>query len=166
MLYYRVKQFWRALFPLISTSERAYVKQHIPPEALPLFFRQSATEQRHALDVARDLESWEIPLSESEHRGLILAALFHDCGKSLTGIKLWQRVATVLLEHVPAGIRSKAEQTRIITSVLQIAAEHAHWGSELAREAGLSPTVCDLIREHHQPKSHLSLLLQKADNLN
>lgn len=164
-MFYRVRQFWRALFPIMRSPERAYLERQIPPDALPLFFRQSAAEQRHALDVAQELQSWALSVSENERRALILAALFHDCGKSLMPIKLWQRVAIVLLEHLPASLRPKAEQIEMIRVTLQIAAEHAHWGSELAKEAGLPADVCALIREHHQPKSHLGHLLQKADNL-
>lgn len=163
---YRIKQFWHALFPRIRSWEQAYLKQHIPPEALPLFFRQSAADQRHALDVALQLKSWNLPLSQVEYRVLQLAALFHDCGKTQKGIKLWQRVAIVVLERAPQRIRLSAEQSRSFSLALQIAAMHADWGSEAAGKAGLPPVVCALIRDHHRPNSNLGRLLQKADNRN
>jgi len=52
---YRLRRFLRTLFPHIQDRELAWARSLLPGEAWSLFRKQSLSEQRHALDVAKDL---------------------------------------------------------------------------------------------------------------
>lgn len=163
-MFYRVKQFLQALYPRITPVELQYVQQTVPPEALPLFLSQSVAEQRHALNVVKHLAAWK-SLTSDEYLTLVLAALFHDCGKSWVGIKLWERVFIVLADQAPCWLKPTITRSHLFAHPLQIASQHADWGCDLAQASGLPPLVCYLIQEHHHPTTALGRLLQKADNL-
>ncbi|AFM42103.1 putative domain HDIG-containing protein [Desulfosporosinus acidiphilus SJ4] len=164
-MFYRTHQFIEAFFPRIYPSELLWAKQILSPQANLLFLQQSKAEQRHALAVAKSLLPYQESLSSSEYLDLITAALLHDCGKSLTKIRLWQRVFIVLIQQLPQGIWSLLKNgPSLLAAPLQIADHHARWGSNLAQEIGLNSRVCLLINDHHSPNSKLGQMLYRADN--
>lgn len=164
-MFYRIRQFHKAVNPVIASSEITWAFDHLPPEAGPLFIRQTKVEQRHALDVALDLNKQKPVLAPSDFQDLIAAALLHDCGKSLVRTRLWHRIFVVILRKTPLSLWSRLEMgSTIFAEPLKAASQHATWGSELARQAGLNPQICRLIYEHHNPTSELGQLLAQADN--
>lgn len=165
-MFYRLKQFWRALFPVVRPSELTWAGKILPPEALSLFLRQARAEQRHALDVALYLRRWRPLLSPAEYETLLIAALLHDCGKSLQKLRLWQRVAIVLVQRLPARLAAQAASVSWLAGPLALAEKHPQWGGQLARSIHLSPAVCRLIATHHQPEDRLGRLLRTADEAN
>ena len=54
-LLYRVQQFWRAVFSRVKPEEITWALANLPPEAHGLFRGQAKAEIRHALDVAYDV---------------------------------------------------------------------------------------------------------------
>ena len=166
-MFYRISQFIRAFFPNIDTSEIKWAVNYLSPEACSLFFKQSRPEQRHALDVATSLIKDQHKLTQSDFQNLLTAALLHDCGKSIVSISLWQRVFIVLMQKMPEALWSNLQQgPNFLALPLKIATKHALLGSHLARKAGLNPTICRLIREHHNPQTDLGRKLERADNMN
>ena len=164
-MFYRIKQFFRALLPVVHSADLQTWTRILSPEGQALFLKQSRAEQSHALAVAKSLEVQAPFLSGSDYRDLISAALLHDCGKSLVTVRLWQRVFIVLIQPLPQGLRKSLEKNSVILATpLTLASEHASWGSDLAHSHGLNPRVCQLIREHHAPQTSLGCLLQQADN--
>ena len=109
---------------------------------MPLFESMPERDQRHCLDVYETLRA-----SGCDDREVLAAALIHDAGKgSLTGarVRLWHRVAYVLLENAPPPLmRAAAGQNRGI-DVLQ---KHGDKGVELAQEFGASPEIVWLLAE-------------------
>lgn len=165
MIFYRIKQFWRALNPSISAQEKIWLKNILPSPAFDLFFQQAQSEQRHALDVAHGLRPHLLNLSPKERKILLISALLHDCGKSLQRLYLWQRVFIVISEHLPKRIYQLLFHTFTFCSMpLELSRNHAAWGADLARNQGLDEEICTLIAEHHQPKTKLGKLLQAEDN--
>ncbi|MHB1652737.1 MAG: HD domain-containing protein [Desulfitobacteriaceae bacterium] len=164
-MFYRVRQFFQVLLPQLGTLELEQLRVQLPPAALSLFFAQSTAEQRHAIAVAKLIQSWEPPISPDENRTLLLAALFHDCGKTLIKVRLWQRVFIVLIAMTPDSFQGFVRKTNTPLALpLRLSSGHSRWGSRLAKKAGLGPEVCKLIQEHHCPESYLGSILQKADN--
>lgn len=160
-------QFRQALFPHIETSELQWLQETLPPPAYALFLKQARAEQRHALDVAQSIAQSHHNISPSLFNSLIQAALLHDCGKSQVRIRLWHRVASVLLQKLSPALCHKIEQGDSIFALpLRITSQHPKWGKLLARQAGLNEQVCTLIGEHHTPSTELGKLLQQADNRN
>ena len=164
-MFYRVFQFIQAFFPRIEPSEIRWVQSNLSLEASALFLKQSPNEQRHALNVAQSLMNKKPILTNTDFEILLTAALLHDCGKSIVSIHLWQRVFIVLMQLMPPSIWSRLELSNTFLAYpLKIAGQHAQWGEQLAREAGLNLRVCLLIREHHSPETNLGQILAKADN--
>ncbi|WP_088186230.1 HD domain-containing protein [Desulfosporosinus sp. FKA] len=164
-MFYRIRQFVQAFFPLIYPDELLWARQILPPRANSLFLKQSKAEQRHALTVAQNLLPYQTALSSSEYQDLITAALLHDCGKSLVKVRLWQRVFIVLMQQMPGSIWTFLQKgPSLIAAPLNMAEHHAHWGSSLAQTIGLNSIICNLIHEHHTPTTKLGQLLYKTDN--
>lgn len=168
-MFYRIGQFIKALFPMISTAELHWVKQTLPPRAFQLFLHQDRGVQRHALDVAHKLNRSLLisgELSPVETNTLMIAALLHDCGKSSVRVRIWHRVFIVLSQGLPLSWQHRLERKHSVLSFpFRIAREHALWGDRLAQQAGVAPEVCRLIAEHHHPTTRLGQLLKEADEL-
>ena len=164
-MFYRLHQFLQAISPHLDSSEISWALDHLPPEASSLFLRQSKSEQRHALDVAQSLMSEKNALTVSNFQNLLVAALLHDCGKSMVSIHLWHRVFIVLMQKMPHSLWSRLERSAsIFAAPLKTASQHALWGANLAKRAGLDPEICLLIHDHHSPNTELGRLLKRADN--
>lgn len=153
VIFYRLRQFCQAISARLSDEEYAWLRGILTPEALLLFSTQALPEQRHALDVAGDLYKQKQVIEETYgnevFHNLILAALFHDCGKSRVRLKLWQRIFIVL------GVR--------LPSTLAIHNLHPVWGKQLAARAGLNDDIQTLIENHHRPGNLLEKILSEAD---
>jgi HD domain. len=147
--------------------EIEWVAKTLPAEAFSLFRKQALPEQRHALEVTKSLKNAKksLDLYPEEYENLIIAALLHDCGKSLVKLDLWQKILIVLINGCPLLIKKLIEtKPGFLTHTLNIAHQHAKWGESLAKEAGLNQKICLLIRQHHCPKTKLGKILQENDN--
>ena len=175
---YRSRQFFGALRARLEEEERAEVAAHLTPAEQHLFYAMDLHDQRHALDVFRVLKS-------GGHRdaSLLAAALLHDVGKG--PIRLWQRVAFVLLRAVsPRLLRRLASADGAPAGggsafgggwrgALGRSLDHAGRGAALAEAAGSAAETVRLIRLHRSPTSASSVepagddvalaLLQAAD---
>lgn len=163
-MFYRIRQFFQALFSKPSPSELEELQTFLPPQAYSLFLRQSLAEQRHGIDVAKLIRGWDLSLTRQEKINIVTAAILHDCGKSYIKIRLWHRVFIVLIDRVPRPLKLMVIKYKPFQVPLHLSTQHARWGSHLAKKAGLSMDVCNLIYEHHHPKTALGIILQKADN--
>lgn len=164
-MFYRVHQFMKTIFFDIDSSEITWALDNLPPKAGSLFLKQSRSEQRHALDVAQNIMKERNTLSISNYQNLLAAALLHDCGKSRVSNRLWHRVFIVLMQKMPPSIWSRLERSHtVFATPLKTASQHAIWGSNLARGAGLNSVICLLIYEHHNPKTELGRILESSDN--
>lgn len=171
---YRVRQFFWALGARIKPADWAEVETILTPAQSDLFRRMSRYDQRHSLNVARTLRD-----TGYGYPDLLVAALLHDVAKSSGSLRLWHRVAIVLLKGF----------ARRWLEWLSREVEPGHWrypfyahrdhsqvGARWAEEAGGSPLTVWLIA-HHQSvwgkdchseahKSRLLAALQWADNQN
>ena len=75
-VWYRVRQFGRALTARVSLEERALVARVLPAPAAALFYHMPRQDQRHGLDVLYGLQARGEDAPE-----LLAAALLHDIGK-------------------------------------------------------------------------------------
>lgn len=166
-MFYRIKQFSKALFPSISPLEIEWIKKILPAKAFSLFCKQALPEQHHALEVTKSLKDIlkSLDFRPEECEDLLIASLLHDCGKSLVKLYLWQKILIVLIKGCPLPIKKYIEtKPGFLTHTINIAHQHAKWGESLAKEAGLNEQICLLIRQHHCPKTKLGKILQENDN--
>lgn len=145
---YRISQFWRTLRAPCWPVDLEYAAARLTPELLTLFRRMSRAEQQHGIALCQALEA-------RGHRAadVQVAALLHDCGKSVAPPRLWDRVLVVLGEaFLPrqAARWAAGEIPHGLTRGFVIRKRHAEWGAALAQQAGASPRAVALIREHHR----------------
>jgi len=144
----------------VEEDERAEVAAHLTPAQQRLFHSMDLRDQRHALDVFRVLKS-----GGQRDPSLLAAALLHDVGKG--PVKLWQRVAFVLLRAVSPGLlrRLACADDADWRGALARSLDHAERGATLAEEAGSTAETVRLIRLHRSPAGDdpALALLQAAD---
>jgi hypothetical protein len=157
----RVRQFLAAMRARVSDDETAVLKQHLDPPQRDLFRAMSPIDQRHCLDVFNSL----LRQGHSDP-DLLQAALLHDVGKR--GIRLWHRVAGVLLEAFWPALLKKLAVNRPQSWLygFYIYRHHADLSAELAKRSGCSPSVVELVRGHHTPlDNEQAKALWEADRL-
>lgn len=150
-LCYRTRQFWQALRSHPSPGAIAKAEAVLSPPLMALFTGMQPSEQVHALKVLEVLQA-----QGETHPDLFAAALLHDAGKQRCPLRLWERVAIVLVQAAsPALSRRLGEQPAADCpgwrKAFIVAAQHAEWGAQLVQQAGISPLAADLIRRHQQP---------------
>ena len=174
---YRVRQFAQAVGAWFQTEEAedGMVTSSLPSGAVTLFRAMPRNDRRHALRVVRALEA-----RGRAEQDLVAAALLHDVGKSGrqpgTGrksgrVRLWHRVATVLMRVVWPGLLERIGRDSRLGSwryPFYVQLHHAVIGALLAEQAGCSSRTADLIRRHEDQEAvagdPLLAALQKADN--
>ncbi len=168
---YRVKQFWWALHARVPAEAWPAIESILTAEQLALFRAMSPSDQRHNLNVYRAV------LAEGHtNQDLLLAALLHDVGKAGSQLRLWHRVAIVLLRAFwPAALeRLSKGETRGWRAGFVIHRRHPELGAERALAVGCSPLTVTLIRRHQEPpaansasteEDRLLAVLQRADGI-
>jgi hypothetical protein len=154
---YRISQFRRSLNPRVSPSERDAAHRCLGDELFALFELMHPADQRHALDV------FELLLNDGHSEPHILqAALIHDCGKASAEVRLWHRVAWVIVSPVPLA-RDAVARTN---SGLRSLAEHGPRTVALARAHGAAEEVVMLLEELDglRELSMTGLILKRADD--
>jgi hypothetical protein len=149
---YRVRQFIRALsasWRPLTEHEAAEARNQLPAGAWSLFQGMDRGDQRHSLNVLRTLQA-----CGTTDPALLQAALIHDCAKRSGGVRIWHRVAVVLLRAFwPAGLAPWETARAPIRSSWQYPfwahLHHAERGAEMAAAAGCNEQVVWLIA-HHQ----------------
>ena len=174
--FYRGRQFSlaaiAALRPL-SPAESAETRAGLPASAWGLFAGMSHADQRHSLNVLHTLIA-----AGQEHPALRQAALLHDCAKREGGVRIWHRVAVVLLKAfwpellrrwAVAPVPARGDWRGPLWAHLR----HAQRGAELAAARGCDPVAVTLIRRHqdglptgHADTDRLLAALRAADDDN
>ena len=150
-LCYRARQFWLALGTRHTPAAIANAEAMLSPAQMVLFSRMQPGEQAHALQMLEALQAQ----GETDD-DLLAAALLHDTGKQRCPLRLWERVAIVLVQAAsPALAQRWGEQAaagcRGWRKPFIVAAQHAEWGAELALQAGVTLLAAALIRRHQSP---------------
>ena len=149
---YRVRQFWRTVFVKAGPLELEQVQAVLNPEQMALFIQLQPGEKDHAVMMYhRLIEQGEI------QPDLLVAALLHDVGKLRYRQNPLERTMVVLFKAANPGQARKWgslapdawEGLPGWRKPFIVAEQHAEWGAEMARQAGVSSLTETLIREHH-----------------
>jgi hypothetical protein len=147
---YRVRQFYLALRAATDPRDFEQARSVLTPAQMALFTGMQSNERAHAVGVYHQLGAQGETSSD-----LLAAALLHDVGRSLSPLRLWERILIVLARAVfPAQSRRwgnlPAEGLRGWRRAFIVAELHPAWGAALAAEAGASPRLVALIRLHQE----------------
>ncbi len=150
---YRLRQFCRSVFVISKREELDPVQAILNPAQWELFIQLQPAEQKHAIDLYHRL----VETGETQP-DLLLAALLHDVGKLHYPLSPLERALAVIVQAISPGLALK--WGRIATNEWEkipawrrafvVAAQHAEWGADMARQAGASRLTEQLIRLHHQ----------------
>jgi putative nucleotidyltransferase with HDIG domain len=168
---YRASQFVRAAAGRLPKEDVRLALDHLSPPLRRLFLQMNVVDQLHAVRVLKTLLG-----AGEDHPDLLCAALLHDVGKASAPLRLLDRVIIVLAGWIiPDAARRWGEgEAHGWHRPFVIAAQHPAWGAEMARAAGASKTLVDLIRRHAESPAHESATgidrllekLQWADSVN
>jgi hypothetical protein len=150
-VHYRVRQFTgaiRAGLSPISEAQANEARLLLPEGAWRLFQAMPRQDQRHGLGVLHTLQN-----AGEVSSALAQAALLHDCAKHRGGIRLWHRVAVVLVKAFdPERMVRWRDMERPAPNDWRYPfwahLHHAEDGALLATEANCDPLAVTLIRFH------------------
>ena len=165
---HRIKQFFRALKPVISIDDDKYISAHLDSSQQKLFFAMSKIDQYHCLNTAYTIERLVIEDKQNIDRDfLIRCALLHDCGRVDGDLPLFAKVFTVL---VTAFVPKLADFLELHGNKwIYIYRHHAEIGARKLQSVGLY-SEAKIVAKHHsvpatdEPKE--LKLLRIADEVN
>ena len=145
-LAYRSRQFWNALSSPSKRITNESLLSHLTPTQLMLFRRMQPSEQAHAYQIFKHLET-----AGHVNSDLLAAALLHDVGKILYPLSIFDRIIIVVGKRSLRGTvrRWAAGTPHGLRRPFVVAEKHAEWGADLASQAGANPRTVELIRHHH-----------------
>ena len=143
---YRATQFLQALLARPAADDARLAADHLPPALGALYNGMSRAEQSHSLAVLRAL------LRQGQtDPDLLAAALLHDVGKTRAPLHLFGRVLVVLAQRLAPGAAQAWSNggPHGWRRPFVVAARHAEWGAEMLEQAGASPCLVGMVRQHH-----------------
>ena len=146
---------------MVRQEELLEAEQVLGRQLMTLFASMSGHDQRHCLDVYERLRA-----AGCEDGEVLTAALLHDAGKGyLAGkrVRLWHRVAYVMLENGPkTGVKLASRASGGIATLR----DHGERGAVLADAFGASAEVVHLLREMERRHADdaRAALLKAADD--
>ena len=158
---HRVGQFVAHVRARVEPEETAFVQRLLPKAAVRLFDAMPVADRRHALDVAE-----KVLQGGHDDPDLLGAALLHDVAKGHT-MRLWHRVAGVLLDAVAPGVlrRLASADPRSWRHPFHLYLHHAELSAEMAADAGCGTRTASFIRgEGTGDDARLQRALTEADD--
>lgn len=152
MSFYRVKQFFWAVFSRINQEDKKYIQSHLDKEEQQLFSKLSVSEQKHSIRVAKGVagriennkDQGSVDLGKDE---FIKVGLLHDIGKIEKKLNPIDKSVLVILNKV-AG-----QKLRKMTHIQKIDVyyNHAEKGYVILNRLNkYSDRFLYLVRKHHE----------------
>lgn len=144
-------------------ADEAWVVQLLLPQELELWRTMPNPDRRHAVGVARSVQE---ALGEAATRPVLAAALLHDVGKTVSGLRTYGRVVATLSGAVAGREMAVAwSETRGFTRRVGLYLDHPRLGGDLLALAGSDPLTEAWAREHHLPADEWTLPVAVAEAL-
>lgn len=164
------KRFFGSLRPGgPARADRDWATAQLLPAEVELWRRMPNPDRRHAVGVARQVER---ALGHEATRPVLAAALLHDVGKTVSGLRTFGRVVATMSGAV-AGRQWADEWSKArggITRKVGLYLRHPDLGGDLLGMAGSDPLTVAWAREHHLPEErwsidpHVATVLKVADD--
>jgi hypothetical protein len=152
------RRFFGSLWPAgPRRAEAAWAESQLLPDEVRLWRKMRGADRRHAVAVARRVES---ALGDRAERPVLAAALLHDVGKLDSGLGTYGRVIATVSgkvvgrdEDVIRAWTKAGGFTRRVGLYLQ----HPRLGGDMLALAGSDDLTVAWTREHHLPRDEWSL---------
>ena len=138
-----------------------WAESQLLPGEITLWRTMSKPDRRHAVGVARRVE---VALGHEATRPVLAAALLHDVGKTVSGLRTYGRVMATLA-GMAAGRRGAGVDEGGFTRRVGLYLLHPELGGDLLAMAGSDPLTEAWAREHHLPADQWTLDPKVADAL-
>ena len=145
-----------------SSSDRNWAVGFLSAAEVRLLDRMNGPDQRHAIAVARRVESHldRLPadrIPDGRHHEVIAAALLHDVGKNTSGLGTYGRVIATLCGLVARDMAEAWQSTSGLTRKVGLYLRYGELGAEQLELAGSAPWVIAWSAEHHLDEANWSL---------
>jgi hypothetical protein len=149
-------------------GEVEWVASVLSAAELELWSRMRGPDRRHSVLVGRRVER---ALGHEATTEVLAAALLHDVGKSVSGLRTYGRViATVSAAVAGHHMAYRWSQARGFVRRVGLYLRHPELGGDLLAIAGSHPLTIAWTREHHLPSddwtvpAHLGVVLKASDD--
>lgn len=144
-------------------GDEAWARSHLVPGEIEIWAGMSNPDRRHAVGVARRVER---ALGNEATRPVLAAALLHDAGKTVSGLRTYGRVVATLSAAVAGrGTAEAWARGRGFTRRVGLYLQHPQLGGDILALAGSDPLTVAWTREHHLPRDRWTLSLSLGDAL-
>ena len=163
------KRFFGSLRPGgPPAGEVEWVATVLTEAELELWCRMRGPDRRHSVEVARRVER---ALGHEATTEVLAAALLHDVGKTVSGLRTYGRVvATVSAAVAGHHMAHRWSRARGFVRRVGLYLRHPELGADLLAMADSHPLTVAWAREHHLPAeqwtvpSHLAAVLKACDD--
>lgn len=160
----RVKQFFTYAIAKIDINDKMYIEKHLSDDEIALFNKLSIHEQKHSVNVARDVES-ECKINLVDSNNLVKTALLHDIGKIEVPVSIIDKSIVVILDKIT---NSRIKELKNIKKIY-IHYNHGYEGYKILKKINENEEILFMVKNHHNKglKDNLELnILKKCDDRN
>jgi len=164
MSLYRVKQFYLSIVSKINDEDLDFLKTYLETSELQLFNQLPTYEQKHCINVARDVKS-TCNQRKLRSKDLIKVALLHDIGKIYSNMNPIDKSIMVIMNSITKG---KIKAHKKIKNV-NMYYNHGDIGYNLLIKHGYNDRFLFLVKNHHNNniKEDIELdILRECDDRN
>lgn len=163
MSIYRIKQFYRSIVCKINDKDINFIERYLENVELKLFRMLPVYDQKHCINVARDVKCF-LSLRKLESKDLIKVALLHDIGKIYNSMNPIDKSIMVIMNKITNG---KIKSFNNIKKV-NVYYNHGEIGYNILKKYKYDDRFLFLIRNHHNNNvNDIELdLLKECDDRN
>ena len=144
MSLYRIKQFYWSMVSKINDEDIDFLKMYLETYELQLFNQLPTYEQKHCVNVAKDVKS-TCNQRNIQSKDLIKVALLHDIGKIYNIMNPIDKSMMVIMHKITNGkIRAYTKIKNVNTYY-----NHGDIGYYLLKKYGYDDRFLFLIKNHH-----------------
>ena len=144
MSLHRVKQFYWSMVSKLNDEDIDFIKMYLETYELQLFNQLPTYDQKHCINVARDVKS-TCNQRKLQLENLIKVALLHDIGKIYNSMNPIDKSIMVIMHNITNG---KIKVYKKIKNV-NIYYNHGDIGYNLLRKYGYDDRFLFLVKNHH-----------------
>jgi putative nucleotidyltransferase with HDIG domain len=145
MSLYRIKQFYWSITSKIDSEDKMLIDKYLNIYEKQLLNNLSVYEQKHSVNVARDIIK-ECEINKLDNETLIKAALLHDIGKAYKKLSPIEKSIFVMLNKLTDGKLRKYKRFKKI----HVYYNHGDIGYNILKKANkYDERFLYLIKNHH-----------------